>query len=158
MCVCRHGWFEQYTVAAGLHQAGKELGVTRVVVRAADEAQHRRFSLSELDLEIGIEVVRNRQVRVQRERSRERGLRLFVIIICRLAGVHRQDAIETPKSRPCRRVIRIFGQTRQVQIAGNRPVVGFGAELVRAQVALVRFCRRRHVATQPPFLARAQRE
>ena len=73
--------FQQAAVPTRLDEPCEQLGVARVIVGATKQPQHRCFGLPELDFNISIEVVRDSQIRVQLQGSRERRLRLFVVIV-----------------------------------------------------------------------------
>ena len=116
---------EQATVAACLNEPCEELGVARAVVGATNQAQHRCFGLPELDFEVGVEVVRDRQVRIQLEGSCERRLRLLVVILRGFARVHPENAMDPTKTGPRRREVRILRKARAVQDrarSSSRPV------------------------------------
>ena len=78
--VRRDRLIEEAAVAAGVHQPGEELRIVAVPVRFAEQPDERVLRLADVGLEIRVELVRDRQARVERERAAERllGARLAV--------------------------------------------------------------------------------
>jgi hypothetical protein len=56
---------EEAAVAARVHQPGKKLGIVAVTFGFADEADQRILRLAHVRLQVGVELVRNRQARSQ---------------------------------------------------------------------------------------------
>ena len=57
----------QTAVAAGVHQPGEQLRIVAVTVGLAEQADERSLCLTDVGLEVRVELVRDRQVRIELE-------------------------------------------------------------------------------------------
>ena len=62
---------EEPAVAAGVDESGEQLGIVAVAVGFAEQAHERSLRLADVRLEVGVELVRDRQARVELERAAE---------------------------------------------------------------------------------------
>ena len=68
------GLFVQAAVAARVDEPGEELRIVAVTVGLAEQAHQRAVRLTDVGLEVRVELVGDRQPRAQRERAAERVL------------------------------------------------------------------------------------
>ena len=126
---------EQAAIPARAHQAGQQLRVGGV--RALDETDHRVVGATEIHLELREQLVGDRQIGIEIERPPERRLRVIETLLRSRRQVLGHHVMDPAEARPRGRVVRIFLDALQVQIARDAPLLRVVTELVAAQKVLV---------------------
>ena len=107
---------EQAAVAARVDQAGEQLGIVAVPARFAEQAAQRRRRLADVRLEVGVELVRDRQARVDGQGAAQRVLGPRVAARIGI-DVLADDAMAAAEPGPRRREARIELEALLVEIA-----------------------------------------
>ncbi len=110
-------------VAAGMDETGKQLGIVAVATGLAEQPHQRPFRESHVGLEVRVELVRDGEARIERERAAKRlfGSRLAVR---RDLDELADDAMAPAQVRPRRREPRVEVEALLIEVArGGEAVV-----------------------------------
>ena len=121
--VCRDRLLVEPAIPARVHEPGEQFRVIAMPARFAKQPHDGLLGVPHVGLEIGVELVRDRKPRVQRERAAERFLgTLFAVE--RAANVFADDAMTPADVRPRRSKAGIELDTALVQFPGLRkPII-----------------------------------
>ena len=97
-----------------MNETGEELRIVAVPVRFAEQTLERPRRLTDVRLEVGVELVRDRQPRVERERTAKRFLGARLAARCDV-DVLADDAVAASEPGPGRGEARIDLQTLLVR-------------------------------------------
>ena len=128
---------EEPAVAAGVHEPGEELGIVAVAGGLPQQPDDRSFRLADVCFEIGVELVRDREVRIEIEGAAKRLLGAG-LAVGRALDVFPDDAMAPSDLGPGGRKTRIQVEALLVQVARSAEAVVRPRELVRSQIELVR--------------------
>src|SRR5258708_1671811 len=128
LCVRSERSLEQSAVATRAYQSRKQLRVGASC--PAHEAHHRVVRAPQIDLELGVQLMRACQVRIELERSTKRGFRAAQLLMPPRLEVLRHHVTNSPEPRPRRRVPRIILDAPLVQVASDTPLLCVEAELI----------------------------
>lgn len=121
-----------------MQQAGQQLGISAMPLDAGEQSEHRLLGAPQIQLEIRVVVVSQRQVGIQVQRPSEGVLRLRVVVRrLRTVAPVPEAPIHAAQSGPRGRVGGILLQTLQIQIARLSGGLIVPAELRRAQIRLI---------------------
>src|SRR5262245_13505534 len=94
--------FEQSAITARVHQASEQLRFRRSVAHALEESDRRVASIAGLDLDVRVQLVRQRQIAIDLERAQDRLLSAFEVgFTVRGATELPEQTVTAAKSRPC---------------------------------------------------------
>ncbi len=110
------GLLVQAAVAARMYESGEEFGIVAVALGFAEQAHQCARRLADVGFEVGVELVRDREPRAQRERATKRFLGSCLAVGRRL-DVLANQAMAPAKVGPCRRETGIQFDARAIQIA-----------------------------------------
>src|SRR5262245_17256742 len=120
-----------------MNEAGEKFGIIAVALRLADEADDGVLCVTGVRLEVGVELVGNRQARTQRKRT-TKGFLGQPFAVAGGVDVFSDDAMASPELRPRGSKAWIEIETAQIQVSRlNEAIVG-AHQLVSAQIQLVR--------------------
>src|SRR6266545_4267018 len=128
-------------------------------VRALQQTLHRVYRPPKIGFEKSIEIVRKSQVRVESE-----GLLKCIIgggeIVGSVYTILRQEAVDSPQTRPRRRIRSIVVHAASVKIPrqGHALQVAGGGELIGTEIAFVGDCASRNIVFERTVLAGGQRK
>ena len=110
-------------IPARRDEPGKQVRVGRADLRTVEQPEHRVLRPPPFQLERRVEVVRHRQVRIERQLPLERGTRLpislRVLIGVQVRGVLRNHPVHPTEPGPGGGVIHVFLDTAQIEIAAS---------------------------------------
>ena len=142
-----------------MHQPGVQFGIGSPPAGAPHQPQHGILGAPEIGFERGVQVMRDRQIRIQFERLPERKLGTLQIVpdlferprleFCR-------QPVAAPKARPRRRESRILAHALDQQIPRDGPPLGVVEMTVAAQVQFVRSRTGGRVTLEDFLLARRE--
>ncbi len=134
--MCCNGLFVKSAVATGVDETRKQFRIVPVTTGFAKEADERSLRLTDVRLEIRVELVRDREVRIDRQRVAECVFRSS-LAVCFDLDVLADHAVAAPELGPSRSEARIQFQTALVQLTRPREAVVCPCELVGPEVELV---------------------
>ena len=121
-----------------------------------EQAHHRFGGAAAVHFHLRKDVVRDGEIRIERECAVERIFRAHTIGDLIFILVLREQTVDATKPRPGRRVLRVLRDTLLVQIDRNVPSIGFVCQLVGAQIELVRAGSGGHITAEKAMFTRRQ--
>jgi len=135
--VRRQGFLVETGVPARMHKTCEQLRVVAMPRGFVEQPHDRTTGLAGVGFEIGVELVRDRQLRIQFERAVVRLPGPFHAV-GRCLDVLADEAIASAQASPGRRVAWIERDAALVQVARLHRAAQAAADLVAAQIQLVR--------------------
>ena len=127
--------------------------------RARSSKPHERLERSAgFHLQLRIQVVRERQLRVDGDGAPERFFGEPHQLGIGLRPIFRHHPVSSTEPRPGRRIPRIGADRLQIEIARLRPGLGIASEPVRPQIQLERVTAARHIMFETARLSHGQRQ
>jgi len=109
-----------------------------IVTPKAQTTRHRIAGTPQVDFQLCVKLMRDREIGVQVERLPERRFRLLQPLSGSRGEVLGHDVVDSPKAGPRRRIARIGLHASQIQIARCAPLLRIVAKLIATQIVLVR--------------------
>ena len=128
--------FVESAVAAGVDEPREQLRIVAVTTGLAQQAHERPLRLADVRLEVCVELVRDREARIELERAAEGVFGARLAIWCAF-DVLADHAVAATEVSPRGSEARIQLQAALIQLARAREAVVGARELVRAEVELV---------------------
>ena len=158
----RQRGLKQAAKAARHHETGEEMRIRCASPHPLQQPHHGLGCPALLlDLEIGIEVVCDREVGVDLQRPAKRLLRERHALDLPLRAVLREHPIDPAQSSPRRRVVRVLLEALPIEVAGHREpgrIRGVGTEVIGAEVQVVGLRVDRLLAAERAAIAGRERE
>ena len=129
-------FFVESAVAARVDEPGEELGIVAVARRLAQQPNERMLRLPDVRLELRVELVGDRQPRIERNRPLERVFGVG-LAVRRVLDVLANHTVAAAEMGPRRRKARIEIEGVPVEIARLRQPRIRARQLVRAQIELI---------------------
>ena len=128
---------EQTEVAGRVRETCKQLRIRLCNAQAFEQTLHRIHSVALVDLNVRVEIVRQRKIGVEFESPLDRDAPLLQFLH-RSSGKFGQHPTRPPQTSPCRRVCGVERDTLLIQADGFREPGVLFARFIRAQVQVVR--------------------